>query len=109
MAGLNWQQIHDQYLPEIRSAKTVSESRRTIDELIHKLPSSHLAIIPGEAYGESPGPNAPASHKPHRGQGTTGLTVIPIGRKTVVEFGSTRSPPRLDHGIHRWRQRSKAH
>lgn len=86
MAGRDWQQLHDQYLPKIRSAKTVSESRPIIDELIHKLPSSHLAIIPGEVYGDSPDSNAPVSHRPRQGQGATGLTVTSIDHKIVVEF-----------------------
>ncbi len=86
MAGVDWQQLHDQYLPKIKAAKSVSESRGIIDELIHRLPSSHLAIIPGEAYGESPEPDTTSSHKPRAGGGTTGLTVTPIDHRIVVEF-----------------------
>jgi carboxyl-terminal processing protease len=87
MAGLNWQQVHDSYLPKVRSAATVIEARQIMTEMIHKLPSSHLALIPGEAYGESSEPDVASSpRKSHGGEGLTGLTITPIEKKMVVEF-----------------------
>lgn len=89
MAGLNWQQLHDQYLAKVKAASTVEEARRPLDELIHKLPSSHLALIPGDVYGDLPAPSAGPNHHAHGGSGSTGITVTPIGHKIVVEFSET--------------------
>jgi carboxyl-terminal processing protease len=90
MAGLNWRLIHDSYLPKVKAAPDLDAARRLMDEMIHKLPSSHLALIPAEAYGESPEPAAAAPSKPrHGGVGTTGIRVTPIGKQMVVEFSET--------------------
>jgi len=45
MAGLNWQKVHDEYLPKVEAARNLDEARRVMEEMIHKLPSSHLALI----------------------------------------------------------------
>jgi len=88
MAGLNWQKLHDQYLTKVKAAANVEEARKPIGEMIHKLPSSHLALIPAEAYGpmDSSEPSPKELHKPFAGPGSTGITITPIDRKIVVEF-----------------------
>src|SRR2546423_14639198 len=53
MAGLDWQSIHDQYLRELQAAKDAEGARGVMSRMIHRLPSSHLAIIPGWAYSRS--------------------------------------------------------
>jgi hypothetical protein len=45
MAGLDWQKVHDQYRPKVESAANLDEARMVMDEMIHKLPSSHLTLI----------------------------------------------------------------
>ena len=86
MAGLNWQQMHDSYLVKVKSAHNDSEVRQTMSEMVHKLPSSHLALIPAEVYGKAGKVSAGASPRQHGGSGSAGIRVTPIGGKIVVEF-----------------------
>lgn len=46
MAGLNWQAIHDQYLRKITAAPSSEAAKQLMSDMIERLPSSHLAIIP---------------------------------------------------------------
>ena len=50
MAGLDWQSVHDRYLPQVQRARSRAEARGVINSMVRLLPSSHLAIIPGELY-----------------------------------------------------------
>jgi len=45
MAGLDWRKVHDDYLPKVAAAGNLDEARLVMEEMIHKLPGSHLALI----------------------------------------------------------------
>jgi len=97
MAGLDWQSVHDRYLPQVQGARSKAEARGVINSMIRLLPSSHLAIIPGELYrlpdtkGSLPVSNkgsragTSASDTAEDDSGVTGLTVGLIGDRVVVE------------------------
>lgn len=50
--NLNWAKIKAEYEPKVRAAKTDDEAHRLLHEMINRLGSSHLAIIPPEVYEE---------------------------------------------------------
>jgi carboxyl-terminal processing protease len=87
MAGLDWQKMHDQYLAKVKAARDLDEARKAMSEMIHKLPSSHLALIPTEAYT----PEEATGGKAFGGPGSTGITVTPIDHKIVVESSENSS------------------
>lgn len=88
MAGLDWQAIHDQYLRELQAAGGPEEARAAMSRMIHRLPSSHLAIIPGWAYSHSdlPAGTPPAGQNGKQSEdGVTGLMAGWISHRVVVE------------------------
>lgn len=110
MAGLNWQAVHDRELRKLQAAKTEEGARGVIQEMVHLLPSSHLAVIPAWMYSatnkvdrlsspHSGGPDAPDNQPGNSGQGSTGIGVAAIGRKIVVEFVEPGSAA-AEAGIH---------
>lgn len=48
--GIDWQAVHDELLPGIEKAKTMSETRTVLRNLIHRLGLSHFNLIPIEVY-----------------------------------------------------------
>jgi carboxyl-terminal processing protease len=89
MAKLDWQAIHEQYLQELQAAKDTNEARAVMSRMIHRLPSSHLAIIPGWAYDRADTPASTPAAASQRGndagEGVTGLTAGLIAYRVVVE------------------------
>lgn len=90
MAGVNWQAIHDRYLRKVRAADKPEEAKQLMSEMIERLPSSHLALIPEWAYeahdshSSSQNPAKPEDSEA-TGEGSTGLTVTVIDEAAVVE------------------------
>ncbi|HKD10269.1 MAG TPA: S41 family peptidase [Bryobacteraceae bacterium] len=66
--GLDWQAIHDATRPRIAAAKSISEVRSILTEMLNKLGSSHYAIIPKDLY-------APAEAS---GQGSVAPDLEPV-------------------------------
>jgi carboxyl-terminal processing protease len=97
MAGLNWQAIHQRYLRKIEAAKDENEARELMTEMIERLPSSHLAIIPGGLYAASP--KQDGNKDKDAGEGSTGMTVIVIDRVVVVESVEPGSAA-MEAGVH---------
>jgi carboxyl-terminal processing protease len=93
MAGLNWQSVHNNYIKEVKAAGTADEARSVMIRMLELLPSSHLAIIPGELYsaGRNAGnsrasePAVDAGDQESDDSGSTGLGVIVIDGRIVVE------------------------
>ena len=88
--GLNWQAIHDSTKPVIENARSMSEVRNTLVDMISKLAASHYAIIPGELYKEIDNPAAP-SGKPVE-EGSSGIVPLIVGNKAVVGSVEPDSP-----------------
>ncbi len=108
MAGLNWHAIHEQYLQKIRTAKKPEQARQLMSEMIERLPSSHLAVIPEWAYDAHERKDSLSPpHNPKKpeedndevaGEGTTGLTVAVIEGAAVVE-GVEKGSAAMESGI----------
>jgi carboxyl-terminal processing protease len=94
MAGLNWQAIHQRYLRKIQAAKDENEARELMAEMIERLPSSHLAVIPGRLYAASP-----KQGNDDEGEGSTGMTVVVIDRLVAVESVEPGSAA-MEAGVH---------
>lgn len=50
--GLDWQAVKREYEPKVKATKTDSELHKLLSEMIARLGSSHLSIIPPEVYEE---------------------------------------------------------
>ena len=48
--GIDWQAVYDELFLEIEKAKTMSEARTVLKNLIHRLGLSHFNLIPIEVY-----------------------------------------------------------
>ncbi|HVW11696.1 MAG TPA: S41 family peptidase [Bryobacteraceae bacterium] len=59
--GLDWQAIHDSYRTRIEAAKSVSDVREILREMIGKLGISHYAIVSDERYQAAPAPSSEGS------------------------------------------------
>jgi Tricorn protease C1 domain len=104
MAGLDWQAIHALYLRQVQATHSTTEARSVITRMLHLLPSSHLAIIPGEIYrgADTKHDLSASSQKTKAGQapaddtgddsGSTGLTIGVINNRVIVEAVEAGSP-----------------
>jgi carboxyl-terminal processing protease len=90
--GLDWPGIHDYYKPRIEEAQSMAAVRRTMDEMLHRLGSSHYAIIPSDVYNPI-GSAAPAGQD-HSNQPDAGSGIVPIiiDNKAVVGSVTPDSP-----------------
>jgi len=89
--GLDWQAIHDATKPRIAAAKSISEVRSILTEMLNKLGSSHYTIIPKELYTPEEG----------SGQGSVAPDIDPVfvdgkasGRITPDSAGAPADPNR---------------
>ena len=85
MNGLDWQAIHDAFKSRIAGAKSATEVRGILREMILKLGVSHYAIIPADLYaamGDSV-PNADS---------TSGIEAVIVDGKAVVKTVAPDSP-----------------
>lgn len=53
--GLDWDAIHDEYLPQAEAASDIRELRTVIDEMLGRLGQSHFGVIPQEALPPATG------------------------------------------------------
>jgi carboxyl-terminal processing protease len=51
--GLDWQAVHDEFLPRMQAAKSVDESREIMRAMLGRLKQTHFAIIPSLIYQAS--------------------------------------------------------
>jgi carboxyl-terminal processing protease len=79
MNGLNWDAVRDELRPRAATAKTATELRAVIREMLGRLGLSHFALIPSgpEATGDGNGASSDASGDP-------GIEVRLIDRDLVV-------------------------
>ena len=55
MGGLDWEGLRNELRPRVENAKTASDAREAMSELVMALGKSHFAIIPNEVYSELSG------------------------------------------------------
>ena len=82
--GLDWQAIHDSFKPRIQHAKSATEVRGILREMIGKLGLSHYAIIPGDLY-------ASTAATPGADSGP-GIETVILDGKAVVKSVASDSP-----------------
>ena len=49
-AGVDWQKVHDELLPKVRDAKTMTEARAVMQDMVGRLKLTHFGIVPGDVY-----------------------------------------------------------
>ena len=49
-AGVDWQRIHDELLPKVQTAKTMSEARAVMRDMISRLKMTHFNIVGSDVY-----------------------------------------------------------
>ena len=89
--GLDWQAVHDEYLPKVEAATTMFEARLLMEEMIELLGQSHIAVIPAEVYKKTSGGD--------KGKGRSGIDVRVVdGHALVVSVDS--GSPAESKGVH---------
>ncbi|MCP4548555.1 MAG: hypothetical protein GY835_19025 [bacterium] len=84
LGGMDWQRVHDDYLPRIKEALTMVDSRQIMGEMIELLGKSHFYIIPAGLYDSREG-DGPMD-------GNTGLSVRVIDMHALVIAVEDDSP-----------------
>ncbi len=95
LGGVNWQAIHEEFLPAMQQAETMSQARQVLERMIGRLGQSHFAIIPGFVYED-------LGAKPdgeQGGAGATGIDTRVIGGRILVTQVDDGSPAAAQ-GVH---------
>ncbi|MBV8819809.1 MAG: PDZ domain-containing protein, partial [Acidobacteriaceae bacterium] len=87
IGGLDWQAIHDEFLPQVEKAGTVAETRRILTRMLERLHLSHFQIIPATTYTEIGGSNAALG-----GDGDLGIDLRAIAGEAVITSVYPDSP-----------------
>jgi carboxyl-terminal processing protease len=85
--GVDWDAAKIKYRPQVERAKTMSESRDAMSEMIGELGQSHFAIIGKDVYREvdsTDDDSESPSSKPSKAEGATGLDVRVVEDRAVV-------------------------
>ena len=77
--GLDWQAVHDELRPKVEAARSMSEARRAMREMIDRLGLTHFGIIPAKVYDAMDSPAEKGA-----GGGITGMDVRVIDGKALV-------------------------
>lgn len=80
LGGLDWQAVHDELLPKMKQAKTKSEARHILNDMVGRLKQSHFHVIPGSTYE---GVDRPGEKK-EKNDGVTGMDVRLIDSQILV-------------------------
>ncbi len=86
MIERTWDQVRDEYRPQIESAKNVKEVRRILNKILDGLGQSHFGIIPFESY------SIMEERKRSGGSGFSGLTTRLIDGQLIVTQVAPNSP-----------------
>lgn len=88
LGGLDWQAVHDELLPKMNQAKTQSEARRILNDMVGRLKQSHFQIVPGYTYEGVDRPGASKEKK----DGVTGIDVRLIDNQVTVTKVESGTP-----------------
>jgi carboxyl-terminal processing protease len=77
--GLDWQAIHQEYLPRIERAESMEGARQVMRDMLARLKQTHFAIIPGSVYEETDADGGQAG-----GDGSPGIDVRVLDGHAVV-------------------------
>jgi carboxyl-terminal processing protease len=88
LGGVNWQAAHEEFLPAMQKAETMSQARQVLEHMIGRLGQSHFAIIPGFVYQDL----GPKRDGEEGGAGVTGIDARVIGDRILVTHVDEESP-----------------
>lgn len=83
--GLDWQAIHQEFLPRVEAAQSMSEIRAALGEMLGRLKETHFAILPVGVFDAVESADAP-------GDGSTGIDVRVLNGQAVVTGVDPGSP-----------------
>ena len=87
LGGLDWQAIHGELRPKVQQARTMSEARKVMHDMISRLELTHFNIIPAEVYENM---NQPVEKDSYGG--VTGINVRVIDGHALVTRVEEDSP-----------------
>jgi carboxyl-terminal processing protease len=88
LGGVNWQTAHEEFLPAMQKAETMSQARQVLEHMIGRLGQSHFAIIPGFVYQDL----GAKRDGEEGGAGATGIDTRVIGDRILVTHVDDGSP-----------------
>jgi len=87
LGGLDWQAIHDELRPKVQQARTMSEARKVMHDMISRLELTHFSIIPAEVYQDMNQPGEKGAY-----DGVTGIDLRIIDGHALVTRVEQDSP-----------------
>ena len=90
LGGVDWQAVHDELLPRIRSAQTMEAARQIIASMLDRLHQTHFGVIPADAYETIGDPDEKDEVRSDRGQTGIDLRIL-SGRAIVTSFAPDSS------------------
>ncbi|MBC7926031.1 MAG: PDZ domain-containing protein [Bryobacteraceae bacterium] len=85
MAGIDWEGSRQELRPQVAQAQSRAEARSLLSKLLGRLPISHYAIIPEEAYTDFR----------NQANGDSGMEIRLIDQETVVTSVNSGGPADL--------------
>lgn len=83
--GLDWQAIHQEYLPQAEKAANIDQLRAVLRNMLGRLHETHFAILPATVYEEVGDPEA-------MGDGTPGIELRVLDGEPVIVGVDPLSP-----------------
>ncbi len=84
--GLDWNAIHAEYRPKVEAAKSTSEVREILREMLGRLKQTHFGIFPSDVYESAGGDGIPA------GSASIGIDIRVLDGEAVVTRVDPESP-----------------
>ena len=84
LGGVNWQAVHDEFLPKVEKAGTMDKAREAMTSMLDRLKQTHFNIVAADVYKEM---ETPGSR-----EGNPGIDVRVIDSKAVVVSVDPGSP-----------------
>lgn len=79
LGGIDWPAVRDELRPRVTAARTTTEARAAMDEMLRRLGQSHFQIFPAHLYDDVGGPDSLEA-----GAGTPGLVVRVVDGSALV-------------------------
>lgn len=102
LGGVDWQAVRGELRPRMETARTASEARAVLQEMVARLGQSHFAIVPAEVYSEIDAEDGgeaggAASPRPAPRSAEAGLDVRVLDGAAVVT--RVRAGPAAEAGV----------
>lgn len=90
--GVDWKAVHDELLPKVEKATTMSEARAVMSDMLSRLKQTHFGIVPGDAYKELDQKAGEKSGGKDDSEGDPGLDLRIVEGHALVTFVRPESP-----------------